>query len=142
MCTETPFKTPANTQEWNEQNRHTLTHFETPLINGIGVTREKDDANRVKNTGENRGKKTSFKTPGKSEQTKVSLQDKEHKVSKANSFKTPVKDTNNESISFKIFDSWVKARTAHCDMALKDDLSFISDKKSAIDGEKDSQWAR
>ena len=70
---------------------------------------------------------------------KVLFQDKEHKVGKANSFKNPVKDTNNESISFKTFDDWVKARTAHCDIALKDDLSFVSDKKSAVDGEKDSQ---
>ena len=35
-----------------------------------------------------------------------------------------------------------KARTANCDTALKDALSFISDKKPAVDGEKDSQWAR
>ena len=109
------------------------------MINNTCVTRGKDDAIRVKDTVENRGEKTSFKTPGKSGWTKVSFQDKEHKVSKANSFKTPVKDTNNESISFKTFDDWVKARTAHCDKALKDDLSFISDKKSAVDGEKDSQ---
>ena len=50
-----------------------------------------------------------------------------------------MKDTNKKSISFKTFDDWVKARTAHCDMALKDGLSFVSDKKSAIGREKDSQ---
>ena len=53
------------------------------------------------------------------------------------SFKT-IEETNNKLISFKTFDDWVKARTANCDTALKDALSFISDKKSAIDGEKDS----
>ena len=41
-------------------------------------------------------------------------------------------------IFFKTFDDWVKARTANCDTPLKDALSFISEKKSAIDGEKDS----
>ena len=29
----------------------------------------------------------------------------------------------------EIFDNWIKARTANCDMALKDALSFISDRK-------------
>ena len=86
MCTETSFKTPANTQERNEQHRHMLTHFKTPVINGICATRGKDDANRVKDTVKNRGRKTPFKTLGKSGR-KVSFQDKEHKVGKANSFK-------------------------------------------------------
>ena len=119
-------------QERNEQNRHKLTHFKTPAINGICITRGKDDANRVKDTVENRGQKTSFKTPGKSGRKKVSFQDKDHKVGKANSFKTLVKDTNNESISLKTFDDWVKARTAHCDRALKDAISFVSDKKLGL----------
>ena len=136
MCTKTPFKTPANMQERNEQHRHQLTHFKTPVINGICITKRKDNPNRVKDTVENRGKKTSFKTLSKSGRNKISFQDKEHKVGKANSFKTPVKDTNNESISFKTFDDWVKAKTAHCDTALKDDLSFVSDKKPAVDREK------
>ena len=78
---------------------------------------------------------------GKSGRKKVSFWDKEHEVGKANSFKT-IEDTNNKSISFKTFDDWVKAKTAHCDMALKYALNFVSDKKSAVDGEKDSQWAR
>ena len=42
----------------------------------------------------------------------------------------------------KTFDEWVKARTAKCHMALKDALSFISEKRSALDGEKDSPEAR
>ena len=84
---------------------------------------------------ENRGKKTSFKTMGKSGWKKVFFQDKEHEVGKANSFKT-IEDTNNKSISFKTFNNWVKARTVNCDTALKDALSFVSDMKSAVDGEK------
>ena len=87
---------------------------------------------------ENRSRETSFKTLGKSGRKKVSFQDKEHEVGKTNSFKT-IEDTNNKLISFKTFDDWVKGRTAHCDMALKDALSFISDKKSAIDWENGSQ---
>ena len=73
----------------------------------------------------------------KSGRKKVSFQDMEHEVSKAPSFKT-TEETNNKLISFKTFDNWIKARTANCDMALKDAFSFISDKKSAIGGEKDS----
>ena len=85
----------------------------------------------------NRGRETSFKTMGKSGRKKVSFQDTEHEVSKAPSFKT-IEETNNKLISFKTFDDWVKARIANCDMALKDALSFISGKKLAVDGEKDS----
>ena len=113
-----------------------LTPFKTPVIDGIHITRGKDDANIVKDMVKIRGTKTSFKTLGKSGRKKFSFQGKEHEVSKANSFKTPDKGTNKKSISFKTFDDWVKARIAHCDMALKDNLSFISDKKSAVDGEK------
>ena len=79
----------------------------------------------------------------------------EHEVSKATSisFKTidesdtkhvsfnTIEETNNKSISFKTFDDWVKARTAKCDTALKDALSFISEKKSALDREKDTPQA-
>ena len=93
MCTETPFKTPANTQARNEQTRHKLTPFKNPVIDGICVTREKDVANRVKDTIKSRGRKTSFKTLGKSGRNKVSFQDKEHEVGKVNSFKT-IEDTN------------------------------------------------
>ena len=53
-----------------------------------------------------------------------------------------MEETNNWLISFKTFDQWVKARTAKCDMALKDALSFISEKTSSLDGEKDSSGAR
>ena len=114
-----------------------MTHFKTLGVDGIRATREKDDANRVKDTVKDRGGKTSFKTMGKSERKKVSFQDMEHEVSKAPSIKT-TEETNIKSISFKTFDKWIKARTANCDLALKDVLSFISDKKSAVDGEKDS----
>ena len=62
----------------------------------------------------------------------------EHEVTKTPSLKT-IEETNNKLIPFKTFDDWVKARTANHDTALKDALSFISDKKPAADGEKDSQ---
>ena len=42
-----------------------------------------------------------------------------------------MEETNNKSIPFKTFDDWVKARTTKCDMALKDALSFVSEKKSS-----------
>ena len=159
-CTETPFKTPAkNTRGRREQNRHKLTPFKTPGVNGRSVNREKDNADRVKDTVKNRGKETSFKTLGKSGRKKVSFQDTENRVSKANSLKT-IEDTSksplhfmtfqewvkarkaNKLISFKTFDDWIKTITANCDTALKDVLSFISDKKPAVDGEKDSWWER
>ena len=38
---------------------------------------------------------------------------------------------HNRLTSCKTFDDWVKARTAKCDMALKDTLSFILEKTSA-----------
>ena len=95
--------------------------FQDPWCRCIRVTREKDNANRVKDMVKNRGRETSFKTMGKSGRKKVSFQDMEHEVSKAPSFKT-IEDTSNKSISFKTFDDWVKARTANCDMALKDAL--------------------
>ena len=104
MHIETPFKSPANMQKRNEKNRHKMTHFKTPVFDGICITRGKDDANRVKYMVKYRGKKTSFKTLGKSRRKKVSFREKEHMVSKANSFNTPVKDTNKKSISFKTFD--------------------------------------
>ena len=96
----------------------------------------------------------------------------EHEVSKAPTFKTidksgtnwvsfkTIEDTSNNPIHFqtfqewvkarkankliffKTFDNWVKARTANCDMALKDALSFMSEKKSALDVEKESQQGR
>ena len=117
----------------------------------------------------NRGRETSFRTMGKSGRKKVSFQDTEHEVSKATStsFKTidkngtkqvnfmtldksgtkrvsfkTIEETSNISIPFKTFDDWVKARTANCDKALKDALSFVSGKKSAVDREKDSPQAR
>ena len=94
----------------------------------------------------NRGRETSFRTMAKSGRKKVSFQDMEHEVSMATaiSFKTIGKsgtnkvsfkgteETNNKSISFKTFDDWVKVRTANCDAALKDALSFVSVKKSAV----------
>ena len=49
-----------------------------------------------------------------------------------------MEETNKRLIPFKTFDKWVKARTAKCDMALKDASSSISGKRSAIGGEKDS----
>ena len=61
-CSETPFKTPAFTQERNKQNRHKSTPFKIPVISGYRVTREKDDANRVKDMVKNKGRKMSFKT--------------------------------------------------------------------------------
>ena len=75
---------------------------------------------------------------------KVSFQDMEHEVSKATStsFKTidnsgtnrvpfkTIEETNNRSIPFKTFDDWVKARTAKCDMAFKDTLSFMLQKRN------------
>ena len=98
----------------------------------------------------------SFKILGKSGRKKVTFQDMEHQVSKAPSFKT-IEDTSespihfktfqewvkarkatNKLISFKTFDEWVKARTAQYDTVLKDALSFASEKKSAIDREKDT----
>ena len=137
-----------------EEYRHKLTPFKTLGVDGIRVIREKDNANRVKDMVKNRGRETSFRTMGKSGRKKVSFQDMEHEVSKAPSFKTidksgtnrvsfkTIEETNNKSISFKTFDDWVKARTANCDTALKDALSFISEKKSAIDGEKDSHMSK
>ena len=94
---------------------------------------------------------------GKSGRKKVSFQDMEHEVSKATSisfktidqsdteqvsFKTIEENKQQIAIPFKTFDDWIKARTANCDMALKDAISFVSEKKSAIDGEKDSPQAR
>ena len=111
----------------------------------------------------NRGRETSFKTMGKSGRKKVSFQDMEHEVIKATSSKTTGKSgtnrvcfktidksdtkrvsfktievTNNKVIPFKTFDELVKARIAKCDMALKDALSFVSEKKSTVDRERDS----
>ena len=108
---------------------------------------------------------SSFRTMSKSGRKKVSFQDMEREVSPSRtwnvrsvrqhlllsrplikvalivSFKT-IEETNNKSISLKTFDNWVKARTANCDTALKDALSFISEKKSVLDGEKDSPQVR
>ena len=53
-----------------------------------------------------------------------------------------MEETNNKLISFKTFDDRIKAMTAKYDTALKDALSFISEKKSALDREKDSPQAR
>ena len=111
-CTETPFKTPANRQGNREQNRYKLTNFKTLGIDGIRVIRETCTD-------------TPFKTPDV-DGTSV-IREKDKAIEKTN-----------KSISFKTYDGWVKARTANCDMLLNDALSFISEKKSAIDGEKDS----
>ena len=73
------------------KDRHKLTPFKTPGVDGIRVIREKDNANRVKDMVKNRGRETSFKTMGKSGRKKVSFQDMEHEVSKAPSFKTMTK---------------------------------------------------
>ena len=169
-CTETPFKTPAkDTRGRREQDRHKFTPFKTISVDGRRVIREKNNANRVKDTVKNRGRETSFRTMGRSWGKKVSFRDMEHEVSKATStsFKTTdksgtkqvfpktidnsgtkrvsfktIEETNNRSISFKTFDSWAKARTANCDTSLKDALSFVSEKESALDGEKDPLGAR
>ena len=99
----------------------------------------------------NRGRQTSFRIIGKSGRKKVSFQDTEHEVSKAPSSKTidkngtnrfsfkTIEDTSNKSIPFKTFVT-IGSRLGQQIMtqALKDALSFVSDKKSALDGE-DSQ---
>ena len=127
-----------------------MTPFKTLGVDGIRVIRVKDNANRVKDMVKNRGRETFFKTKGNSRRKKVSFQGMKHEVSKVISFKTidksgtnrvsfnTIEETNNKSISFKTFNDWVKARRANCNTKLKDALSFISDKKSAIDREKDS----
>ena len=79
----------------------------------------------------------------------------EHKVSKANSFKI-IEDTRKSPIHFKPFKNWSKPGKQTNDFfqdlwqldqgkdsklvtqPLNDALSFISDKKPAIEGEKDS----
>ena len=73
MCTKIPFKTPTNTWGRREQNRHKLTPFKTPGVDVISIIREKDNADQVKDTVKNRGKETSFKTPGKSGRKNVAL---------------------------------------------------------------------
>ena len=100
-CTESPSKIPAkDTWGRREQDTHKLTPFKTVGVDGIRVIREKDNADRVKDTAKNRGRETSFKTLGKSGRTKVSFQDMEHEVSKAPSFKTINKSGTNR-VSFK-----------------------------------------
>ena len=82
----TPFKTQAkDTQGRREQDRHKSTPFKTLGVDGIRVIREKDNANRVKDTVKSRGRETSFRTMGKSGRKKLSFQDTEHEVSKATS---------------------------------------------------------
>ena len=44
-------------------------------------------------------------------------------------FKTPDVKYRTGRVHFKTFDNWVKARKMKCDTALKDALSFISEKK-------------
>ena len=129
-----------NTLGRKEQDRHKLTPFKIPGVDGIRVIREKDNANRVKDTFKNRGRETSFKTPGKPGRKKVSFQKTKHQVGKVPSFKTTdksgtnrvsfktIEDTSNKLVSFKTFNNWVKARTANCAMALKDALSSVSEK--------------
>ena len=147
-CTETPFKTPAK-DKWGgrEQNRHKSTPSNIFGEDGIRVIRGTTDGNTAKDMVKSRGRETSFRTMDKYGRKKVSFQDTEHEVNKATSisFKTidksdtkqvsfkTIEETNNKSIPFKTFDDLVKARTANCDTALKDALSLVSDKKSALD---------
>ena len=122
-----------------------MTPFKTPvhILDGITVNRSRD---LVKN----RNKQTSFKTMGKSGIENAS-QDMVEKVStKLIPFKTPdikyrtsrvhfktldkeIKDdtvkNDTNTAHFKTFDDWVKARKMKCDTALKDALSFISEKE-------------
>ena len=97
-----------------------------------------------------------FKTSDKSGTKQVSFKNIDKSGTKR-VFKT-MEETSNNSIHFKIFnkwakartancicfktfDDWVKARTANCDMALKDALGFVSGNNSALDGEKDPPGA-
>ena len=108
----------------------TKTPLKTMNVDGITIIRERENTN---NMTQSRSRETSFKTMGKAGRKKVSFQDTEYKVSKANSFKTIIKsgtktmeETNNRSTPFKTFDEWVKARTAKHNTALKDASSFVS----------------
>ena len=78
----------------------------------------------------NRSKQTSFKTMGKSGRKNISSQDMVDKVNtKLVPFKIPDVKYRTSRVHFKTFDDWVKARKMKCDTALKDALSFITEKK-------------
>ena len=102
---------------------------------------------------------SSFKTPDKRSTKTSSFKTIDKNGTKTGSFKTPgdrgtktvhfktldeqIKATKaDNSISFKTFSDWVKARTVKCDMKLKECTSFVSDNKSMLDGEKDQLGAR
>ena len=86
-------------------------------------------------------KSVSFKTIDKSGTKQVAFKTIDKSGTNRVSF-WAMEETNNKSIPFKTFDERVKASTAKCDMVLKDALSFISGKRSALYGEKDSPQTR
>ena len=94
-----------------------------------------------KTIGKNGTKSVSFKTIDKSGTKQVPFKTTDKSGTNRVSFKT-MEETNKKLISFKTFDDWIKARTAKYDTALKDALSFVSGKRSALDEEKDSPQAR
>ena len=109
-----------------------MTLFKTPvhILDGIAVKRNRDSVKDI-------SKQTSFKTMGKSGIEDAS-QDTVEKVStKLIPFKTPDVKYSTSRLHFKTFDKWVKARKMKCDTALKDALSFVSEKK-----EEDQPGAR
>ena len=123
---DTHFQTPADGARGSrEQHRHKLTHFKTlvHILDGMTVNWNRDLVKK-------RSKQTSFKTMGKSGRKNISSQDTVDKVStKLIPFKTPDVKYRTSRVHFKTFDDWVKARQTKCNTALKDALSFISEKK-------------
>ena len=122
---DTHFKTPA-TGTWcsREQHKHKLTPFKTPvhvpdgrMVNRKRFSQKQKRIDFFQDMHKSGGKITSF-------------QDTVEKVStKLIPFKTPDVKYRTSRVHFKTFDNWVKARKMKCDTALKDALSFVSEKE-------------